>query len=94
MKDIPNIAHHLVENVPELPLKGIAVGNGCTGNEVGSCGGQRTQYDAEYLLGTAFLPKALKDAIRAECPANWTHPSAPCAAALAKVNCPAASFRQ
>ena len=30
------------------PLKGIAVGNGCSGNEVGSCGGERDKYDTEY----------------------------------------------
>ena len=68
------------------PLTGIAVGNGCTGNEVGSCGGQRTQYDAEYLLGTAFIPRSLKDTIRASCPANWTHPAPACAAALAEMH--------
>merc|ERR1719272_447665 len=48
-------------------LKGIAVGNGCSGMETGVCGGQRDKYDTEYLLGTAFLSNQLKDKIRAKC---------------------------
>lgn len=48
-------------------LSGIAVGNGCTGSEVGSCGGQRDRYETEFLLGTAFISSALKAQIRNEC---------------------------
>jgi len=32
---------------------GIAVGNGCTGTEIGVCGGERDKYDAEYLIRAA-----------------------------------------
>jgi hypothetical protein len=43
-------------------LQGIAVGNGCTGTEVGTCGGgtQGTYYETEYLASTAFIPRSLK----------------------------------
>lgn len=53
-------------------LKGIAVGNGCTGSEIGVCGGQRDQYDTEYLLGTAFVSDSVKQRSRASC--DWTRP--------------------
>jgi carboxypeptidase C (cathepsin A) len=52
-------------------LKGIAVGNGCTGTEVGSCGGgaQGTFYETEYLAATAFIPRSLKNSITDAC--DW-----------------------
>jgi hypothetical protein len=34
---------------------GIAVGNGCTGNQIGVCGGERDKYDAEYLIRTGLV---------------------------------------
>ena len=37
------------------PLMGIAVGNGCTGNQIGVCGGERDKYDAEYLIRTGLV---------------------------------------
>eukprot|EP00511_Aplanochytrium_stocchinoi_P011702 CAMPEP_0204875236 /NCGR_PEP_ID=MMETSP1348-20121228/45431_1 /ASSEMBLY_ACC=CAM_ASM_000700 /TAXON_ID=215587 /ORGANISM="Aplanochytrium stocchinoi, Strain GSBS06" /LENGTH=350 /DNA_ID=CAMNT_0052031565 /DNA_START=42 /DNA_END=1094 /DNA_ORIENTATION=- len=48
-------------------LKGIAVGNGCTGNSLGVCGGQRNKYETEYLLGTALVSKPLKLEIMKHC---------------------------
>jgi carboxypeptidase C (cathepsin A) len=48
-------------------LNGIAVGNGCTGNRVGVCGGQREVYETKFLLGQAFIPQSLKDRIVATC---------------------------
>ena len=36
-------------------LKGIAVGNGCTGSEIGVCGGQRDQYDTRHCLDSIPL---------------------------------------
>lgn len=41
-------------------LRGIAVGNGCTGTEIGVCGGERDKYEAQYFVGTAFVKPALK----------------------------------
>jgi len=57
-------------------LKGIAVGNGCTGNQIGVCGGQRDQFETEYLLATAFINTTLKTQIRQTC--NWDKISREC----------------
>ena len=54
------------------PLVGIAVGNGCSGSEVGVC----SQNDAfsffrwAYLTQTAFMSSSTKTAIASTC--NWT----------------------
>ena len=54
------------------PLKGIAVGNGCSGNEIGTCswGIQSTYYETDYLASLAFVPKSLKEDIASEC--DWS----------------------
>jgi len=57
-------------------LKGIAVGNGCAGTEIGVCGGQRDQYETEYLLGTAFINDTIKAQIRKAC--DWNKISTQC----------------
>jgi len=51
-------------------LTGIAVGNGCTGTEIGVCGNQADEFRTKYLLGHAFVPQTLKDKINAEC--DWS----------------------
>jgi hypothetical protein len=53
-------------------LSGIAVGNGCTGTEIGICGSgtQGTYYEWEYLLQTGFISDDLKKRVNAEC--DWT----------------------
>lgn len=50
-------------------LKGIAAGNGCSGNEIGICGSgpQGTAYEWLYLLQTAFIENALKMQINQAC---------------------------
>ena len=50
-------------------LKGIAVGNGCSGNEIGICGSgpQGTAYEWLYLLQTAFIENSLKMKINQAC---------------------------
>ena len=40
--------------------QGIAVGNGCAGNEIGVCGGERDKYETEFFLGTAMVAPELK----------------------------------
>jgi len=54
------------------PLMGIAVGNGCTGDQIGICGNgeQGTYYEWQYLEQLAFIPTDLKNQIDATC--NWT----------------------
>ena len=52
--------------------------NGCSGTEVGVCGGQRWIYDTQYLLGTAFVDPSLKKAILASCNFGAAAPSDAC----------------
>ena len=54
----------------DLPaLKGIAVGNGCSGTEVGICGwgSQGEVYTTKYLMQSAFIPDTLKDSLNFNC---------------------------
>lgn len=53
-------------------LTGIAVGNGCSGTEVGICGdgSQGTYYEWSYLIQTPFVDSALKAQVNSAC--NWT----------------------
>ena len=53
------------------PLTAIAVGNGCSGTEVGICGNgpQGTYVEWEYLLQTSFVDSTLKDKINNVC--DW-----------------------
>lgn len=57
-------------------LKGIAVGNGCTGTQIGVCGGHGDQFRTEYLLGTAFINATLKAQLRKAC--DWEKISDTC----------------
>jgi carboxypeptidase C (cathepsin A) len=54
------------------PLRGMAVGNGCTGDQIGICGfgSQGTYYEWEYLTQLALIPNTLKNQINMVC--NWT----------------------
>jgi len=57
-------------------LKGIAVGNGCAGTQVGSCGGHGDQFRTEYLMGTGFINDTLKKELRKAC--DWSKISSRC----------------
>lgn len=52
-------------------LNGIAVGNGCTGTEIGICGSgpQGIAYEWEYLVSTSFVDNDLKNKIDVAC--DW-----------------------
>lgn len=52
-------------------LTGIAVGNGCTGTEIGICGDgtQGTYYEWTYLLETGFVSEDLKHRVNSAC--DW-----------------------
>jgi carboxypeptidase C (cathepsin A) len=67
-------------------LTGIAVGNGCTGTEIGICGSgpQGTFYEWEYLLGTGFIDQDLKNQINDTC--DWDAAAQNTAGALS-ANC-------
>ena len=57
-------------------LKGIAVGNGCSGSEIGICAfGRSTQgsfYTTKFLLSSGFAPETLKDELREACAADFS----------------------
>jgi hypothetical protein len=69
---------------PGPKLKGIAVGNGCIGNTVGVCGGERDKYMTQYLLGQAFLKQSLKKDIQTNCDFSKT-PSPKCEGLLTEM---------
>ncbi len=75
---VPTLAEAIVHAVEAgtykgAPLKGIAVGNGCSGSEVGVCGGARSKYDAQFFAqSTAMLGPGLQAKLNAEC--DWTKP--------------------
>ena len=67
------------------PLRGIAVGNGCTGNQVGTCSEkEKEKYLAKFLLNTALVSEPNKEKVAKECGdfKGQTPPSGKCAAAL------------
>lgn len=71
---VPTLAEAIVKATQAgtwtgAPLRGIAVGNGCTGSEVGICGWgpQGDAYLNQYLLQTAFISSNLKEQIHAKC---------------------------
>mmetsp|Transcript_24183 Transcript_24183/g.31463 ORF Transcript_24183/g.31463 Transcript_24183/m.31463 type:complete len:479 (+) Transcript_24183:188-1624(+) len=59
------------DNYTGAALKGIGVGNGCSGDEIGICAfsdsTQGSYYTTKYLMQTAFVPDTLKDEISATC---------------------------
>lgn len=84
---IPNIAHHLVENVPELPLKGIAVGNGCWGGDATTveCNGpNEDENDVEFYHGKGLISNKLYDDISSTC--KWPKHGPACELLLAKMD--------
>ena len=64
-----------VDNWAGPPLKGIAVGNGCTGTEIGICGMYEGNscdglwYEYQFLSGLSFFSNNLRESINAEC--DW-----------------------
>jgi len=74
---IPTLAEAIVQATIDgtytgAELAGIAVGNGCTGTDVGSCSGSspaKYVYEWTFLSQTAFVPTAAKEHVNAVC--NW-----------------------
>jgi carboxypeptidase C (cathepsin A) len=73
---VPTLAEAILNaaakgNYKGAPLLGIAVGNGCSGDQIGICGWgtQGTYYEWEYLLQLGFLPDDVKNQINANC--DW-----------------------
>ncbi len=77
---VPTLAHAILTatdngNYTGAPLVGIAVGNGCTGTQVGICASYFNRlcdglyYQVQYIMGLAFTDIELKKAIDIEC--DW-----------------------
>jgi len=71
---VPTLAEAIMKSTTYTgaPLKGIAVGNGCTGDQIGICGHaeQGTCYKWTYLTQLGMISNDLKTKIAASC--NWT----------------------
>lgn len=74
---VPTLAEAILlkgEDYTGAPLKGIAVGNGCSGSEIGICAfGKNTQgayYTTKFLTSSGFVPERLKDSLDEHC--NYT----------------------
>lgn len=82
---IPTLAAQVVAHNKaggSINLKGIAVGNGCIGTEVGTCGAGGSKYNFEFLNGQGFLSPPTVKAIEDSCD-DWVNPSLQCQEALA-----------
>ncbi|GMH72032.1 hypothetical protein TrST_g2554 [Triparma strigata] len=67
---VPTLAENvLLDETFPAKLKGIAVGNGCSGTEVGICswGDQGSALSAQFLTSSGFLPQKLKNDINDNC---------------------------
>eukprot|EP01061_Rhynchopus_euleeides_P016689 TRINITY_DN27_c0_g1_i2.p1 TRINITY_DN27_c0_g1~~TRINITY_DN27_c0_g1_i2.p1 ORF type:complete len:480 (+),score=202.03 TRINITY_DN27_c0_g1_i2:47-1486(+) len=67
---LPNIATFILDNKVDLPLKGIAVGNGCWGGSENSvrCNGPHSlRNDVDLFYGKAMISKKLRDHIYEAC---------------------------
>lgn len=76
-----------------IPIKGIMVGNGCVGDEVGICGSDPhgDLYTLQQLQGHGFIPKAALDNANAAC-GDWSPPeSAACRKAIRDASASAGS---
>lgn len=70
-----------------INLKGAAIGDGCWGNEVGTCGfaAQSDRIDAEFLYGMAMYSQPLYTQIKAAC-GNFSTESAACRRLINQMN--------
>jgi len=59
-----------------INLVGFMVGNGCTGNSVGSCSDYGTQIRADFLYGHGLYSPTLRSEIESAC--DWSNPSPTC----------------
>jgi len=85
---VPTLAYAIVQHnakvppVERLSLQGIAVGNGCSGTEIGTCANNNDDsaqaLHLEFFRGQALVSSALYAAIQEECKGNYNHPTAQC----------------
>lgn len=68
-----------------LNLKGIMVGNGCTGTEIGVCGGHGTGYLKDSIAGHGLISVDLSKQLDAAC-GDFSDPSATCQSLLKEMS--------
>jgi carboxypeptidase C (cathepsin A) len=80
---VPTLANRiLVSNnagATNIPLVGFAVGNGCIGNSVGTCGDDNDAYkiEVDFFAGHAMIDQPTYSAINAEC-GDYSNPTQKC----------------
>lgn len=83
---VPTLAHAVLQasqnNQPSLNLKGIMVGNGCTGTEVGTCSPYGDKFRFEYMGAHNLFSMTALSQINATCEGQWANPGAACNKAL------------
>ena len=97
---IPTTAHVLLEegcastNGAAVNLKGVAVGNGCTGTDAGTCSPQRSVNTFEELAAQGFVSWSTAAAVRSTCEdsAGFTAASSACQDALVAASAEAGPF--
>lgn len=77
------LQHNQAGQNPFVNLKGFMVGNGCTGNAIGSCSDAGTQIRVEFLFGHGLYSKDLHSAIMKEC--DFSNPSSTCNSLLTQM---------
>jgi Serine carboxypeptidase len=69
---LPMLAERLLQQQPAVPLRGMAVGNGCWGTAVGICSGngESMEIATQFFHGHVMFDDALWDAMREHC--DWS----------------------
>ena len=99
---IPTLAEQIMNDAgSKINLKGMAVGNGCWGSEVGLCafGKDMARIQAEFLYGHGAISKSLRATIVAACgdpsagPGTWDNSTSDaCDSAISEMHDAAGDF--
>eukprot|EP01051_Picozoa_sp_SAG22_P019746 SAG22_NODE_3743_length_1547_cov_1.931630_1_plen_356_part_10 len=68
-----------------IPLVGIGVGNGCLGDEVGTCSPHGTRIEVEFLYGHGAMSQPTYEMLKVQCP-DFANPEPMCNEWLDKMN--------
>jgi serine carboxypeptidase-like clade 1 len=87
---VPTLAARVVQGnaagESTINFKGIMVGNGCTGNDVGICGGSDSQLiEKNFLSWHGLVSLKLSAELDAAC-GNYANPDATCSSLLAQMS--------
>lgn len=63
------IEHNAAGQTPQIPLAGIAVGNGCIGHEAGACSGllEAMPFFVDVWRGHGLIAKSTYDNVQRDC---------------------------